>query len=201
MALQNVKPQRSQRGCRTSPRARSSPKDPMRKWCRNKAAVLKAPIECHTGIGGGSASVSLTVPGQASRVEATFNPQAGPTGYPGPAPIGPMLQSSGPPTATGPTPFSTSNTQWPQYPQYPVEPPAAQSQGYWTAGQGRAPFSGNTQQYGYSYPTAGRGGFWPGPRDIPQRTHTRHHPHGFNLHRGRTPSTHESLPTLQDKAF
>jgi hypothetical protein len=72
-------------------------------------------VKSHAGTGGGSASVSLTFPGQASRVEATFNPQAGPTGYPGPAPTGPTQQSwtSGPPTATGPTRFPTKNAQWP----------------------------------------------------------------------------------------
>jgi hypothetical protein len=41
----------------------------------------EVPVESHAGTGGGSASVSLTFPGQASRVEATFNPQAGSTGY------------------------------------------------------------------------------------------------------------------------
>jgi hypothetical protein len=44
----------------------------------------EVPVESHAKTGGGSASVSLTFPGQASRVEATFNPQAGATGYPGP---------------------------------------------------------------------------------------------------------------------
>jgi hypothetical protein len=71
----------------------------------------EVPVKSHAGTGGGSASVSLNFPGQASRVEATFNPQAGSIGYPGPAPTGPTQQSwtSGPPTATGPTPFPTNN--------------------------------------------------------------------------------------------
>jgi hypothetical protein len=82
----------------------------------------EVPVESHARTGGGSASVSLNFPGQASRVKATFNPQAGPIGYPGPAPTGPTQQSwtSGPPTATGPTPFPTNIPQWPQYLQYPV---------------------------------------------------------------------------------
>jgi hypothetical protein len=125
-------------------------------------------VESHTGIGGGSASVSLNSPGQASRVEATFNPQAGPIGYPGPAPTGPTQQSwtSGPPTARGPTPFPTNNAQWPQYPQYPV-PPAAPPSGYCAAGQGGAHFAGNAQPYGYSYPNAGGGGPPAGPPGYP----------------------------------
>jgi hypothetical protein len=118
----------------------------------------EVPVESHAGTGGGSASVSLNFPGQASRVKATFNPQAGPIGYPGPAPTGPTQQSwtSGPPTATGPTPSPTNNAEWPQYPQFPV-PPAAPPSGYWAAGQGGAHYAGNAQPYGYSYPNAGGG--------------------------------------------
>jgi hypothetical protein len=53
----------------------------------------EVPVESHAGTEGGSASVSLNFPGQASRMEATFNPQAGPIGYPGPAPTRPTQQS------------------------------------------------------------------------------------------------------------
>jgi hypothetical protein len=125
-------------------------------------------VGSHAGTERGSASVSLNFPGQASGVEATFNPQADPIGYPGPAPTRPTQQSwtSGPPTATGPTPFPTNNAQWPQYPQYPV-PPAAPPSGYWAAGQGGAHFAGNAQPYGYSYPNAGGGGPPAGPPGYP----------------------------------
>jgi hypothetical protein len=71
---------------------------------------------------------------------------------------------------TGPAPFPANNAQWQQYPQYPV-PPTAQHQGYWASGQGGPPFPGNTQPYGYSYPTTGAGGGPPGgggPSRYPQ---------------------------------
>jgi hypothetical protein len=53
----------------------------------------EGPTESHTGTEGGSASISLNFPGQAPRAEVTFNPQAGPTRYVGPASAGPTQQS------------------------------------------------------------------------------------------------------------
>jgi hypothetical protein len=39
------------------------------------------------------------------------------------------------------------------------------------------------------------------PRGIPRRTRLRHRQHGFNLRKGHTAISHESLSTLQDKAL
>jgi hypothetical protein len=152
----------------------------------------EVPVESHAGTEGGSASVNLTFPGQTSRVEATFNPQAGPTGYPGPAPTGqgPMQQlwTSGPPMATGATPFPTNNAQWPQYPQYPVPRTAAQPLGI-----GQLVREGLIMQGTHSRtatPTQTREEEedpQQDPRGIPQRTRLRHRQHGFKLRKGRTP--------------
>jgi hypothetical protein len=95
-------------------------------------------MKSRTRAEGESASITLNFPGQAPRVEATFNAPTGPPGYAGPAPTGPAQQSWAHEmlTASGPTPFCATNVQWTQYPQYPAQAPVVYAQGYWAAGQG-----------------------------------------------------------------
>jgi hypothetical protein len=119
---------------------------------------LEGPTESRTRAEGESASISLNFPGQAPRVEATFNPPTGPPGYAGPAPTGPAQQCRAHEmlSASWPTPFCATNVPWTQYPQYPAQASVVYAQGYWAAGQGPGPpILGNAQQYNQPYPAAG----------------------------------------------